>query len=295
MFGGFTSSKVDVGATYLHVMEGGEGPPLLLLHGFPETHLMWRDIAPDLARHFRVVCPDLPGYGESGYPLSVEDDFPSSKRAIGTLMVEMMHKRGHGSFMVAGHDRGARVAYRMALDHPGVVDRLAVLDVVPTGPAWDRADARFALSFWPWSLLAQPFPLPETLISARPEAIIDHVSAQWGSTRVFPPEVARAYAEPLRDFERVHAICEEYRAAASIDREHDAGDLKSGLKIRCPVLALWSAEGGLNQWYEQESGPLALWRLFCDDVTGQAVAGGHFFPEEFPAQTTSSLLSFFGQ
>jgi len=295
MLAGFTSRKIEVGATYLHVTEAGDGPSILLLHGFPETHLMWRDIAPVLARHFRVICPDLPGYGQSGYPMSPEDDFPSSKRDIAALMIEMMRELGHARFMAAGHDRGGRVAYRLALDHPGSVEKLALLDIVPTGLAWDRADARLALSFWPWSLLAQPFPLPEVLISARPDAVIDHVSAQWGSAKVFPPEIARAYAEPLHDFERVHAICEEYRAAATVDREHDAADLNSRLKIRCPVLALWSAEGGLNQWYAGEGGPLALWRLFCDHVDGRAVPGGHFFPEEFPEETSASLMSFFGK
>jgi len=293
MFSGFTTSKINVGVTYLHVVESGDGPPLLLLHGFPETHLMWRDIAPALAGHFRVVCVDLPGYGESGYPASVGDDFPSSKREIAAIMVELMRKLGHERFMVAGHDRGARVAYRMALDHPDVIEKLAVLDIVPTGSAWDRADDRFALSFWPWSLLAQPYPLPEKLISARPEALIEHVSAQWGSARVFPPEVARAYAASFEDFERVHAICEEYRAAAGIDREHDASDLRSGRRIRCPVLVLWSAEGGLDQWYRQDGGPLALWRLLADDVRGQAVEGGHFFPEAFPGRTSAALTAFF--
>jgi haloacetate dehalogenase len=209
-------------------------------------------------------------------------------------MVEVMHRLGFVRFAVAGHDRGGRVAYRLALDHPDRVEGLAVLDVVPTATAWDRADARFALAFWPWVLLAQPAPLPERLLAGAPDAVVDDALAGWGSQPdAFPPAVRAAYVDALRDPAHIHAICEEYRAAASLDRAHDAADLAAGRRIMCPVLALWSAQGGLASWYADEGGPLALWRAFADDVRGGPVGGGHFFPEEDPAGTAAALRDFF--
>jgi len=209
-------------------------------------------------------------------------------------MVTVMERLGFSRFSLAGHDRGGRVAYRLALDHPERVDRLAVLDVLPTLEVWDRADARFALGFWPWSLLAQPEPLPERLVSAAPEAVVDDALDSWGSSpTVFGPEVRAAYVEALRDPARVHAICEEYRAAATRDREHDERDRRNGRRIACPVLALWSGRGGLNVWYAEAGGPLGLWRLWADDVQGYFLDGGHFFPEELPEETAAALTSFF--
>jgi haloacetate dehalogenase len=295
MLDGFDAVTVDVGETSLFARRAGEGPPVLLLHGFPETHLMWRDIAPILARRFTVVCADLRGYGRSGCPPSSPDHGPYSKRAMGTDMVRLMARLGFARFMVAGHDRGARVAYRMALDHPASTIKLAVLDAVPTAAAWDRADARLAPAFWPWSLLAQPAPLPERMIEAAAEAVIDNAVAQLGSrSEAFPADVKAAYSAVLRDPAHVHAICEEYRAAAGLDREHDSHDMALGRRIVCPLLALWSAEGGLATWYEDEGGPLRLWRQWCDDVSGHPVDGGHFFPEEHPAETAAALEMFFG-
>jgi haloacetate dehalogenase len=209
-------------------------------------------------------------------------------------MVRVMEELGYDRFAVAGHDRGGRVAYRMALDSPDSVRRLAVLDVVPTATAWDRADARFALAFWPWSFLAQPEPLPERLLTAAPDAVIDDALGQWGTaSKVFSPAVRAAYVEALSDAAHVHAICEEYRAAATIDREHDRMDCDNGKRIRCPVLALWSSMGGLNTWYANEGGPLALWQKWANDVKGRAVDGGHFFPEEKPEETANALHDFF--
>jgi haloacetate dehalogenase len=247
-----------------------------------------------LGRTFTVVCADLRGYGESGCPPSSPDHAPYSKRAAAKDMVAVMEMLGFPNFSVAGHDRGARVAYRLALDHPERVHRLAVLDIAATADVWTRADSRFALSFWPWSLLAQPEPLPEQLLMAAPEAIIDNALNAWGtSAEVIPAEVRAAYVDALRNPERAHAICEEYRAAASIDLAHDQEDLRSGRKIRCPLLALWSEGGAVDTWYENEGGPLALWRRWATDVRGQRMPGGHFFPEAHPEQTSDELLRFF--
>jgi haloacetate dehalogenase len=291
----FTTAEIQTGETSIFVRSYGSGTPILLLHGFPQTHLMWRSVAPLLAHNFAVVCADLRGYGRSGCPASTPDHAPYAKRSMAQDMVTVMERLGFPRFSVAGHDRGGRVAYRMALDHPDRVDRLAVLDVLPTETVWERADARFALAFWPWSLLAQPEPLPERILASVTEAIVDDALGGWGSpSAVFPPEVRVAYEQALRDPGHAHAICEEYRAAATIDREHDKADRASGRRIVCPLLALWSAQGPLGTWYVEESGPIALWRAWSDDVQGRALNAGHFFPEEVPEQTADALNRFFG-
>jgi haloacetate dehalogenase len=293
MFDGFETAEVKTGETTIFLRRSGVGPPLLLLHGFPQTHLMWRDVAPLLARRFTVICADLPGYGRSGCPPSAPDHAPYSKRTMAAGMVRVMEHLGFQQFAVAGHDRGGRVAYRLALDHPERVNRLAVLDVVPTGMAWARADADFAVGFWPWSLLAQDEPLPERILSTNAADIVDSALDHWGTVpETFPPEIRSAYAGALRDPRHAHAICEEYRAAAAIDRDHDAADEKAGRRIACPMLALWSGKGPLNSWYEKEGGPLGLWQTFADQVSGEAVEGGHFFPEELPEKTAELLSQF---
>jgi haloacetate dehalogenase len=290
----FTSAEVRTDETTIFVRWSGSGAPLLLLHGFPETHLMWRDVAPRLAREFTVVCTDLRGYGRSGCPDSSPDQGAYAKRAMARDLVVVMDRLGFRRFSVAGHDRGGRVAYRLALDHPERVNRLAVLDILPTETVWERADERFALGYWPWLLLAQPEPLPERILEACAEAIVGNALGDWGSpAAVFPPAIRAAYVQALREPGHAHAICEEYRAAASIDREHDRADHAAGRRIVCPVLALWSASGPLASWYVAESGPLALWRAWCDDVQGEAVAGGYFFPEEMPDATAQALRRFF--
>jgi haloacetate dehalogenase len=294
MFDDFTALELQTGETSIFVRTNGSGPPLLLLHGFPETHLMWHRVAPLLARQFTVVCADLRGYGNSGCPISTKDHEPYSKRVMARDMTAVMKQLGFTRFSVAGHDRGGRVAYRMALDFPEQVDRLAVLDIVPTESVWERADERFALAFWPWLLLAQPEPLPEHILTATAETIVDNALTQWGSPpNVFPPEVRAAYIATLQNPEHAHAICEEYRAAATLDREHDRADREQGRRIVCPVLALWSAQGALATWYADEGGPSAIWRQWANDVHGKAVDGGHFFPEEMPEQTAALLSSFF--
>jgi haloacetate dehalogenase len=287
-----TATDIQTGETSIFVRASGSGPPLLLLHGFPQTHLMWRGVAPLLAREFTVVCADLRGYGRSGCPVSTSDHAPYAKRAMASDMVAVMAELGFPRFGVAGHDRGGRVAYRMALDHPDRIERLAVLDILPVETAWARADARFALGYWPWSLLAQPEPLPETILAAAAEAIIDNALGGWGTPAgVFSAEIRKSYVDALRDPQHAHAICEEYRAAADIDRADDRADREAERKIRCPTLVLWSAQGPLDAWYAE--GPVALWRDFADDVSGYALEGGHFFPESACGPTAQALRRFF--
>jgi haloacetate dehalogenase len=294
MLNDFQTVEVDTGQTTIFTRWSGSGPPVLLLHGFPQTHLMWRAVAPALARDFTVVCADLRGYGRSGCPASTPDHAPYTKRAMANDMVIVMERLGFPRFSVAGHDRGGRVAYRLALDHRERVERVAVLDILPTDTAWKHADASFALGYWPWVLLAQPAPLPERLLSAAPEAVIDNALSDWGSpSTVFPREVKEAYVEALRDPSHVHAICEEYRAAATLDREHDKADFGNGRRIICPLLVLWSAQGGLETWYAQAGGPIGLWRAWCEHVQGHALNAGHFFPEEAAEQTAHALSGFF--
>jgi haloacetate dehalogenase len=290
----FSKHRIDADGIRIFACVGGRGPALLLLHGFPETQLMWRDVAPRLARDFTVVCADLPGYGESGCRASAQDHEPHSKRSMARDLGAVMERLGFPRFSVAGHDRGGRVAYRMAFDHPDKIVRVAVLDVLPTETVWTAADDRTMLGFWPWSLLAQPEPLPERVLTSLADAVVEHALDYWGTPReVFRPEVRAAYVDALRDPNHAHAICEEYRAAATIDREHDRADRANERKIKCHLLALWSARGPLGKWYADQGGPLVLWRSWAERVQGQPIEGGHFFPEEMPKQTAEMLVRFF--
>lgn len=286
---GFEARRVDTATGALHVEIAGDGRSVVLLHGFPETSLMWRDVGPILAQHFRVVAVDLPGYGRSDVPA----DTAMSKRAMAAQLHDCLAKLGAYRYALVGHDRGGRVAYRAALDRPDAVTAVAVLDVVPTGEVWNRADDRLALAFWPFSLLAQPAPLPERLIAADPAAVVDSALDQWGSDPdAFPAEVRAAYIDALRDPAHVHAICEEYRAAAGDDRKIDDADQQAGRRISAPLLCLWSGSGAVGTWYEDAGGPLGIWRRWADDVRGEAVDGGHFFPEEQPEATAALLARF---
>jgi haloacetate dehalogenase len=293
MFSGFCTSDIATEGATIFARWSGTGAPVLLLHGFPQTHAMWHAVAPLLAQRFTVVCADLRGYGRSGCPPSRPDHAPYAKRAMAADMVGVMQQLGFERFAVVGHDRGARVAYRMALDHPQRIVALAVLDVVPIEEAWRRADARLALGFWPWSLLAQQQPLPERLLLGAPEAVLDDALGAWGTPAcAFTHEARQTYLDALRDPAHVHAICEEFRAAASLDREHDRADLAAGRRIACPVLVLWSAAGALGTWYAQEGGPLVVWAPWARNLHGQALDAGHFFPEEKPRDTTGLLAAF---
>jgi haloacetate dehalogenase len=255
---------------------------------------MWRASAPQLARDFTVVCADLRGYGQSACPPSDDDHLAYSKRVMARDMVRAMELLGFDRFAVAGHDRGGRVAYRMALDHPDRIVGAAVLDIVPTETAWRHADDAFAIGYWPWSLLAQRAPLPERMLEAAAEAVVNEALDGWGSAGdVFPPSVRAAYVGALRDRDHSHAICEEYRAAAAVDREHDQRDRASGRTIQCPLLVLWSGIGPLATWYAEQGGPLRVWNDWAAHVEGHEIDAGHFFPEERPDETVAALRGFF--
>jgi len=287
VFEGFEEFDVATGETTIHGRRGGSGPPVLLLHGIPETHLMWHRVAPALAERHTVVATDLRGYGASGKPPSTPDHRPYGMRALARDQVEAMARLGFDRFAVVGHDRGARCAYRMALDHPDTVSHLGVLDVVPTGEAYARADMDFSLGYWVWSFLAAPEPVPERMIAAAPGVLVDHMLAAWAQRPdAFPDEVRAAYAQAFADPATVHAICEEYRAAASLDVADDEAD-RGARRITCPTLVLWSETGAVGQWYE----PLEVWKAWADDVRGGPVDAGHFLPEEAPEDTLRHLLA----
>ncbi len=285
MFEGFELTMINIGETVIRVRHGGSGPPLLLLHGHPQTHVMWHKIAPRLARDFTVVAADLTGYGDSSKPPTTPDHMPYSKRAMARDQVAVMRQLGFERFFVAGHDRGGRCAYRMALDHPDRVRKLAVLDIIPTGEAFRRADMRFGLEFWMWFFLAQPAPLPERLIGADPDVFYLRLLEQ--ARDHMPPDALDDYLRCLRNPETIHAMCEEYRAAATLDFACDEAD-RGTRRIACPVLALWGRDV-LAEWYDV----LAIWRDWADDVRGQALDCGHYLAEEAPDETYAALHAFF--
>ena len=265
-FDGVGTFQTDVSGNTIFGRRYGSGPPILLVHGFPRTSLMWRDVAPQLATDHTVIAVDLRGYGRSETPESTKDHFPYSKRAMADELVEVMSALGHPTFTVIGHDRGGRVSYRLALDHPQAVERLAVFDVIPILEAWNRSDARFARTYWPWSLLSQQEPTPESYLLGAPHAVFGNPFGQ-GS---FGHDILEEYAATFRDPVRVHGICEEYRAAASIDVDHDRIDVDAGNEIRCPTLHLWAEGGPLDTFYGNDGGPLGIWRRWAPRATSSA-------------------------
>jgi haloacetate dehalogenase len=291
MFDGFVQHGLQTARGRIFARVAGQGPPLLLLHGYPQTHVMWHTVADLLTGRFTVVVADLPGYGASFRPVPGADHAPHSKRALADDLVQAMSLLGHEQFAVAGHDRGGRVAYRMALDHPGRVSAAAVLDVVPTGDVWARADARMALGYWHWAFLAQPAPLPERLIAADPDAFFDFHVRSLGLGRApdrYPADLMAGYRALLDDVSTVQAICEDYRAGATVDRHHDDAD-RGVRKIECPLLALWSADGALPRFYGDV---LDVWRPWADDVTGRPMPASHFLVEDQPEATAAALSAF---
>jgi len=284
VFDGFETTEIDTGEARIHVRRAGSGPPLLLLHGYPQTHAMWHRIAPALAEDFTVVLTDLRGYGASSKPDSLPDHWPYTKRAMARDQVGVMHALGFDRFAVCGHDRGGRVGYRMALDHPERVTRLAVLDIVPTGEVLMRADRAFGLGYWHWFFLAQPAPTPERMIGADPDAYYRHFDADF-----FAREAVAAYRRAADDPDTIRAMCEDYRAGAGLDVEHDLADKNHRRRIACPLLALWGGRWYLEDWYDV----LAIWREWADDVSGRAVDAGHYLAEERPDDVLDELRAFF--
>jgi haloacetate dehalogenase len=284
MFDGFELSMIDTGEAVIRVRHGGSGPPLLLLLGHPQTHAMWHKVAPWLARDFTVVATDLRGYGESCKPPTTPDHEPYSKRAMARDQVAVMRHLGFEEFCVAGHDRGGRCAYRMALDHPERVRKLAVLDIIPTGETFRRADMAFGLGYWHWFFLAQPYDLPERMIGADPD------NYYFRQRELFDPEALAAYLRCVHDPATIHAMCEDYRAGATYDFALDEAD-RGTRRIACPVLALWGRKGRLEEWYDV----LAIWRDWADDVQGRAIDSGHYLAEEAPEETYAALHEFFSE
>lgn len=291
-FEGFELAQIAVSGGLMRMRLGGSGPPLLLLHGNPQTHAMWHAIAPQLARQFSVVCPDLRGYGQSFKPGATNDHASYAKRAMAHDMIELMEKLGHERFAVAGHDRGARVAHRLALDHPARVTQLAVLDIIPTLEHFERTDMAFALGYYHWFWLAQPHPFPETLINRDPVGWF-HVqtSREPKGPDFFHPDALADYLEAVQSPAMITGMCEDYRAAAGIDLQHDRASRERGDKIDCPLMVLWGAKGKIGLWYE----PLAVWQDYCEaPVTGGAVDTGHYLAEEAPEEVLSLFFEFFG-
>ena len=290
MFEGFDSRDIPTRETSIHAVVGGSGPPLLLLHGYPQTHVIWHKIAPALAERFTVVAPDLRGYGDSGKPRSDAQHAVYSKRATAADQVEVMRTLGFERFAVAGHDRGGRVAHRMALDHPDAVTRLAVLDIVPTYEVFATIDKEVATGYYHWFFLIQGGDLPETLIGRDPDYYLRAKLRQWGGDpSAFTAEAYAEYARCFRDPACIHASCEDYRAAASIDLVHDEADLAT--KTGCPLLALWGEKGLIHRHYDV----LATWRKRAADVRGRVLPCGHFLPEERPEETLAELMTFFSE
>jgi haloacetate dehalogenase len=293
LFDGFETRDIETSRGPVHARVGGSGPPLVLLHGYPQSHLMWHATAPLLAERHTVVATDLAGYGASFRPEPSDDHAAHGKRAMALDQVEAMAALGFESFAVAGHDRGGRVAYRMALDHPDRVEKLAVLDIVPTGEVWRRADGLFARGYWHWPFLALPAPLPERLIAGDTQAFFDlHVV---GGTRMgtapgrYPDEVMEAYRRALDDPGAVQAMCEDYRAGSTVDVAYDEADRDAGRQIACPVLALWAQNGALPIFY---SDVLEVWRPWAPGVRGRAIDASHFLAEDRPEETAEELLAF---
>lgn len=294
LFPGFASEWIDTKSGRIFARIGGEGPPLLLLHGYPQTHVMWHRVAPDLAKKFTLIIPDLPGYGWSDVPKTDADHTPFTKRAMARVMIEVMERLGHVRFALAGHDRGGRVAYRLALDHPGRLSQLAVLDILPTYEYWAKMNRDFALKIYHWMFLAQPNPIPENLIQSNPDDYFGRTFKSWAkadSPNPFDPRAVQHYLTAFRDPLRIHAACEDYRAGAYADFEQDKADREAGRKITLPMLAIWGGAGIASS----SATPLDTWRNWATDVRGEPIDAGHFLAEENPRATTDALFKFFSE
>ncbi len=288
MFEGFERRRVETPGAEIELVGGGDGPPVLLLHGYPQTQAMWHLVAPRLAEEFTVVATDLRGYGDSSKPFGDEDHSTYSKRAMAEDQVAVMEALGFDSFAVVGHDRGGRVGHRMALDYSDSVTKLAVLDIVPTHHVFGTVGKDLATAYYHWFFFIQPYDLPETLIGADPSYYLRKKLGGWGtSLETFAPTALAEY-ERCFDAATIHASCEDYRAAASIDLVHDEADRDEGRKVECPLLTLWGGQGVMEGIYDVE----AVWREYANDARGKPLDAGHFLAEERPAETAQELRDF---
>ena len=285
----FTRRAETINGTSINFIEGGTGDPLLLIHGYPQTHVMWHRVAPRLVKNFRVICPDLRGYGDSDKPATVDNHFSYSKKAMAADMLGLMAKLGHSEFMVAGHDRGGRVTHRMCLDAPEAISKACVIDIVPTHYIFAHTDKSLATSYYHWFFLIQPDGLPERMIGADPEFYLRAKLKRWSAAGAqFDEQAVAEYLRCFSDPLTIHATCEDYRAGAGIDLEHDEQDRDK--RIECPLHVLWGSEGFVNRRYDV----IPVWQQYARHVTGRVIQGsGHFPPEERPDDSVSEFLNFF--
>lgn len=290
MLDGFESFDINIDGITIHGRAGGNGPPLLLLHGHPQTHVIWHRVAPLLRDHFHVIMTDLRGYGGSSKPWGGEGHIHYSKRAMARDQVQLMQALGLERFSILAHDRGARVAHRLCLDHPSHVERAMLLDIAPTLDMYAATDQAFARAYFHWFMLIQPAPLPERLIKVNPEAYIEGVmGGRHAGLAPFAPDALAAYKTALAQPGAVHAMCEDYRASASIDLDHDRIDRSADHRISCPLRVLWGKHGVIERLFD----PLTLWRACARDVSGRALPCGHYLPEEQPEEIAREALDFF--
>ncbi|URF04499.1 alpha/beta fold hydrolase [Cupriavidus campinensis] len=289
MFEGFRTHRIDSQGVAIHAVVGGEGPPLLLLHGHPQTHVIWHKVAGELARHFTVVATDLRGYGDSDKPAGLPDHANYSKRTMAADQMAVMRALGFERFRVLAHDRGARVAHRLALDHPQAVEKLVTLDIAPTLAMYAQTSEAFARAYWHWFFLIRPAPFPETLIEADPDLYLRQTMGTRSAG--LAPFTEAALAEYLRCLKlpgAAHGLCEDYRASAGIDLEHDRADAAAGRQVECEMLALWGADGAVGKCFQ----PLEAWRKVARRVTGYALPSGHYIAEEVPERLLAEVLPF---
>ena len=287
MYEGFERQNIETSGTNINLVTGGDGPPLLLLHGYPQSHLMWHKIAPMLARDFTVVAPDLRGYGDSGKPHGAPDHANYSKRAMALDQVEVMQHLGFEEFLLVGHDRGARVSHRLTKDHPERVRKLAVLDIIPTHKMFQIVDQEMATNTYHWFFLIQPYDFPERVIGADADYFLrTRFQRGTGAEQAFPPEVVDEYARCFSDPATIHGTCEDYRAGASIDLVHDDADFDE--KVDCPMFALWSSTGYVGRTQDV----LQVWGEYASNVRGQSLPCGHYIPEEMPEESYAILSKF---
>ncbi len=288
MFNQFKKFTVEIEGLLINYVIGGSGPAILLLHGYPQTHVMWHKLADQLAEHYTVVASDLRGYGDSDKPPTNETHTPYSKRASGNDQVKLMQLLGFNKFQLVGHDRGGRVGHRMALDHPDVIEKLVVMDIAPTYTMYTTTDMEFATAYYHWFFLIQPYDIPEKMIGQNPLYFLEKKFGQWGRDgSAFTKEAFKEYLRCLTP-ETIHASCEDYRASATIDIEHDQVDLDNGNKIKCPVLCLWGKKGFVGRKYDV----IGEWSNWADSVQGYGINSGHYLPEETPEETLNALLKF---